>query len=122
MTKRRAICAVGLALMLSIGLLGCGADPGAEFLDGDIFDTDLPIGGTLQRIVQGYEQLAAGQHLTARTTFLTVINDKPKAADLSMAKVGVGYVDVRTLGSSEAIQEFKRYFETYWESAVPLER
>lgn len=111
MNVRKATLALTLGLGLCMGLLGCGADPGAEFIDGDYVDHDLPISGALQKIVQGYDLLHSGSNAAARQVFLQVIADRPKNADLSMAKVGIGISDMRTLGTMEGLAEFREAYE-----------
>jgi len=109
MTKNGILGLLAVAA-LSVTLLGCGAEPGGDFLDGDTFDQQMPISGALQKIAQAYDLLASGSISSARQSFLVVVEDRPKAADLSMAKVGVGFCDVRTLGSSEGLAEFEEAF------------
>lgn len=110
MNVRKTALAMTMGLGLCLGLLGCGADPGADFMDGDYIDHNLPISGALQKIVQGYDLLHSGSNQAARQVFLQVIQDQPKASDLSMAKVGIGISDMRTLGTSEGMTEFREAY------------
>jgi Flp pilus assembly protein TadD len=93
-----------LGALLSFSLLGCTANPGAEFGDDFVYD-QIPSGVDAQ-ITQGYESLASGANSSARLAFNVVINDNPSDVQESLAYVGVGYVDTRNLGSSEGIAEF----------------
>lgn len=101
-----------LACLVGIGaLLGCGADPGGDFLEDGFGPQSLPIGGAAEKIQVGYQRLESGNLTSARAEFLEVIDDNPSNADASQAWAGVGFVDTRQLGTAEAIREFERAIE-----------
>lgn len=106
MLRRKLYVLTVLGALLSITLMGCGANPGAEFGDDFVYD-QIP-SGVDNQITQGYDSLASGANSSARLAFNVVINDNPSDVQESLAYVGVGYVDTRDQGSSEGIAEFAR--------------
>jgi len=112
MVRRKLGLLVVLGLSVTLGIFGCGANPGAEFIDGDIDDYGLPVNGVDQKVQQGYQYLAAGSYNAARGTFEQVLADRPSSSQRSQALVGVGFADSRTLGTSEGIAEFQQAYET----------
>ncbi len=109
--ERRSAGFGGLAVcflaVLALGLGGCGADPGGDFLEDGFGPQSLPIGGVAERIQTGYQRLESGSLTAARGVFLQVIEDNPTAAEASQAWAGVGFVDTRQLGTSEGLAEFE---------------
>jgi hypothetical protein len=97
--------------ILMMGLLGCGADPGGSFLDDGFTNQSLPIGGVLEQIQLGYQDLKNESYTGARGRFLRIIGDGPQNSDASMAWAGVGFTDTRQLGTAEGIAEFETAFE-----------
>ena len=97
-----------LGVLLTFTILGCGANPGAEF--GDDFIYDQP-NGIDSQITKGYESLASGSNAQARLAFEVVIDDNANDAQKSQAYVGVGFADSRMLGTYEGIAEFKLAYE-----------
>ena len=112
MLRRKLVVLSLLSLSITLGIFGCGANPGAEFVDGDIGDYGLPINGVTQKVQQGYQYLAAGSYNAARTTFEQVLADRPTSEQRSQALIGVAYSDARTLGTAEGMAEFKEGYET----------
>lgn len=106
--EKRALLAGGMGILLA--LLGCGADPGGDFLDDGFGPQVLPIAGASEKIQTGYQQLSAGALTGARGIFLQVIGDNATAGERSQAWTGVGFVDTRQLGTAEGIEEFETGF------------
>lgn len=106
---RRAVLLAGTLLL--VGLVGCGADPGGDFLDDGFTQDGLPIGTIQEKIVSAYEALAANSLTQARNSFLTIIGDGPSDANKSQAWAGIGFVDARNLGTAEAITEFQTAYD-----------
>lgn len=106
MVRRKMLVLTILGLTVTLGVFGCGANPGGEFIDGDVGDIGLPVNGVTQRVQQAYQYLAAGSYNAARATFNEALADRPTAQQKSQALVGVGFCDARTLGTSEGMAEF----------------
>lgn len=112
--RRDGIAGKILAMVVGACLLGpslgCGADPGGDFLD-DGFGPGLPIGGVAEEIQLAYQQLAGGSHTAARGKFLAVVDDNPTTQEASQAWAGIGFVDTRQLGTAEGLVEFEKAWE-----------
>lgn len=100
-----------VAALLTMGLVGCGADPGGDFLDDGLNPQSLPLGGILEEIQKGYQEVANGALTTARGIFLRIVGDSPTPGQASQAWTGIGFVDTRQLGSAEGLQEFRTAYD-----------
>jgi len=107
MVRRKLMALSLLSLTITLGIFGCGANPGAEFMDGDIGDIGLPVNGVTQAIQQAYQYLAAGSYNAARASFEVVLAGSTSTTQRSQALIGVGFADARSLGTAEGIAEFE---------------
>lgn len=101
-----------LLVVFAVALIGCGSDPGGDFIVGDTKSSQLPISGPQQKLVEGFTQFKNGAFTTARDLFLKILGDSPSAADRAQALAGVGFCDVRLKGSQDGIAEFEQAIAT----------
>lgn len=102
----------GLMLMVlaswMAALTGCGSDPGGDFIVGDKSNSQLPISGPAQKLIEAFNSFKAGSYTTARDQFLIILGDSPNAADRAEAQAGVAFCSVRLLGSQAGIADFEK--------------
>ena len=107
MEHRKTLAAQLVVIAATLFLMGCGSDPGGEFITGDTKNNQLPIAGAQQKLVEAFSSFKSGAYTQARDNFLRIISDSPTAADKAEAQAGVGFCDVRLKGSQDGIAEFE---------------
>lgn len=105
-TIKASLLATGVILLG--GLLGCGADPAPDLFDDGFGREILPVGGILDEIEAGYQSIRNGQFTSAREKFTNLLTAQPTDAQASMIWTGIGYIDIRQLGTAEGQSELKR--------------
>ncbi len=100
-----------VGVVLGGGMVGCGANPGGDFLGGDVGDIGLPVNGVSEKIQVAYQYLSSGSLTAARGAFLEVLSDNPSQAERAQALAGIGFVDTRLYGSSEGMAEFEQAYQ-----------
>ncbi|MBI4863327.1 MAG: hypothetical protein HY815_24135, partial [Candidatus Riflebacteria bacterium] len=93
-------------------LVGCGSDPGGDFIVGDIKNSQLPIAGAQKKLQEAFDLFKNGAYTQAREGFLKVLGDQPSPTDRAEALAGVGFCDVRLKGSQDGIAEFEQALAT----------
>jgi len=89
-------------------LVGCGSDPGGDFIQGSQATSTLPITGPSQLLTTAFASFKSGAFTTARDQFTTILGDSPNASDRAQAEAGVAFCDVRLKGSQDGISEFEQ--------------
>lgn len=103
---KQLLFAATLAAITMI-MLGCGADPGGEFVNGDFTSNVAPVVGASGKIVQGYGLFKQGNFTGAAVVFNQVLADNPVAAERAEALAGLGFSNVRLKGSAAGIPNFQ---------------
>jgi hypothetical protein len=98
-----------LLLAIALVTIGCGSDPGGEFISGNVQNNQLPIAGAQQRLLDGFSSFKSGGYTAARDTFLQITSDSSSVAtDKAEAYAGMGFCDVRLKGSQNGIPSFQQ--------------
>ncbi|MBI2943441.1 MAG: tetratricopeptide repeat protein [Candidatus Wallbacteria bacterium] len=92
---------------ITMAMLGCGADPGGEFVNGDFTNNVAPIVGASGKITQAYGLFKQGNFSGAAQVFNQVLADNPIAGERAEALAGLGFSNVRLKGSSNGIANFE---------------
>ncbi len=104
----------GAALLaIAIGMVGCGADPGGEFVNGDFTDRVAPVLGASSKIEQAYGLFKSGNYSGAAAIFNQVLADNPVASERAEALAGLGFSNVRLKGSASGIANFEEALRVY---------
>ncbi len=99
-------------LWIAVAMLGCGADPGGEFVNGDFTNNVAPVVGASGKIVQAYGLFKQANYTGAQTIFKTVLTDNPIASERAEALAGNAFCDVRLKGSTTGITGFESALST----------
>jgi hypothetical protein len=97
-----------LAIILSLGILGCGAAPGGDSLDGANGDLGLPLSGAAAKVQTSWSLFKDGSLSAAKQSFQQLVDSEDATAvDLAEAHAGIGWVNVKQSGSSAGIADFR---------------
>ncbi|PCJ19832.1 MAG: hypothetical protein COB02_06500 [Candidatus Cloacimonadota bacterium] len=95
-------------LILSLILMGCGAAPGGDSLDGANGDFGLPLSGATQNNNTSWSLFKDGSYSSSQQTFLQTLNtESASSAELADAHSGIGWSKVKLTGSASGIQSFR---------------
>jgi len=98
-----------LAIVLSLGILGCGAAPGGDSLDGANGDLGLPLSGAAAKVQTSWSLFKDGSLSAAKQSFQQVVDSEDATADeMAEAHAGIGWVNVKQSGSSAGIADFRQ--------------
>lgn len=96
------------ALIISLGILGCGASPGGDSLDGANGDLGLPLSGAAAKVQTSWSLFKDGSLSAAKQSFQQVASSSDATSkDLADAHAGIGWVNVKQSGSSAGISDFR---------------
>lgn len=97
-----------LLLVASLLMVGCGAAPGGDSLDGANSDLGLPLSGASENNSAAWNTFKDSSYSASKTLFSKTINSgDATAADLSEAYAGRGWAEVKLSGSSHGISDFR---------------
>ena len=96
------------SILISLIVLGCGAAPGGDSLDGANGDLGLPLSGAEAKVETSWTLFKDGSISAAKQSFQQVIaSDDATATDMAEAYAGIGWVNVKQSGSSAGIADFR---------------
>ncbi len=102
----------GVLSAITMIMLGCGADPGGEFVNGDFTNNVAPIVGASGKITQAYALFKQGNFTGSAAVFNQVLGDNPIASERAEALAGLGFSNVRLQGSASGIANFEEALRT----------
>lgn len=96
------------ALIISLSLLGCGAAPGGDSLDGANGDIGLPLSGASNNNSVSWSLFKDGSYSGAKTAFnKTIASPQATAQELADAYAGIGWCELKLNGSQGAMSYFR---------------
>jgi Tfp pilus assembly protein PilF len=97
-----------ITLIVSLCLLGCGAAPGGDSLDGANGDIGMPLSGAAQNNSTAWSLFKDGSYSGAKTAFnKTIASTEATATELADAYAGLGWCEMKLNGSNESIAHFR---------------
>ncbi len=112
MEKRNPLIKTLLCMILALLMIGCGAAPGGDSLDGANSDLGLPLSGAAEKNVAAWNTFGDSSYSAAKTLFnQTIGSGDATAHDLSEAYAGRGWAEVKLNGSSHGISDFRLALE-----------
>lgn len=97
-----------ICVMVGLVMLGCGAAPGGDSLDGANSDLGLPVSGAAAKVQQGWTTFKDGGFSTSKELFNQVIGSGDATnLELADAYAGMGWAEVKLNGSNSGIPSFR---------------
>ena len=101
-----------IAIMVGLVMIGCGAAPGGDTLDGANSDLGLPVTGVAQNNQAAWNTFSDGSYTGAKELFnKTLSSGDATAHEMAEAYAGLGWAKVKLHGSASGIPDFRMALE-----------
>ncbi len=97
-----------LCILVSLLIMGCGAAPGGDTLDGANGDLGLPLSGVAQEIRTSWGLFKDGSYSASKAAFETALAADGTVAEKSEIRAGLGWCHVKLSGSQAGIDQFRQ--------------
>lgn len=94
--------------MVSLLMIGCGAAPGGDSLDGANGDLGLPLSGVTQEIQTSWSLFKDGSYSASKAAFEKALASDANAAEKAEIYAGLGWCHVKLSGSAAGIDSFRK--------------
>jgi Tfp pilus assembly protein PilF len=102
-----------IAILLSLIMLGCGAAPGGDSLDGANGDIGLPLSGASQKITESWNLFKDGSYSSSKAMFeQSLSSGDAVSSEIADAYAGIGWCNVKLNGSASGISDFRNAINT----------